>query len=78
VEEFGRLVLKGMADKLGNPADQEEQNRPIEERPKEYCRDEENQTYDDQGNAERMARPVHRMTVAGCVLRDPFVAGSSA
>src|SRR5947209_5605020 len=77
-KELRLFVLKGMPDKLQNPAKNKEScgvrpERVKEDRHNKHCNGEH-----DQRNAKTMAKPVYWMSVAACVLCDPLLAAASA
>jgi len=76
VEEFRRFALKGMADELENPSDNEQPHRIQPERMEEDAADENPHRKHDERNAERMAEPVDRMLMAARVLRNPLLAAA--
>jgi hypothetical protein len=77
VEELRRLALKGVADKLKNPSD-EEQRQPIQPQPVEENAGDKNWSRkQDDRNAQRVTHPIYRMLMTGAVLRDPLLVGAS-
>ena len=77
LEEFGLFVFKGVADELQKPAKDEEAGGKHPEWMKENGGHGERQGHDDQRNTKAMAKPIDRMRMAACVLRDPLFAGAS-
>jgi hypothetical protein len=78
VEELGLFALKGVANELQGPSE-DEQAKGVHPEPMEkdggYS---ERKRHEDERNAEGMAHPVDWMLVASCVLRNPLFVGSSA
>ncbi len=78
MEKFRRLSLKGVADELENPSDEEQSQRvqpqPVEEDAGDKQRAREQDGRDPQG----VAHPVHRMLMTGSILRDPLLVSASA
>lgn len=78
MKEFGRFPLKGVADELQGPSDQEADDRPLEKPVYEDRGDKQGEADHDDRNAKRVASAVHRVLVAGRVLRDPLLVAFSA
>ena len=77
-EEFRALAFESMADELEHPSDQE-QNKRVEPQPMEKDAGHKNREREQNGrDAQRVAQPVHRMPMAGAILRDPLLVGASA
>jgi transposase len=78
VKEFRCLALKGVADELKNPAD-EEQRQPIHPQPVEENAGDKNRARKKDGrDAKRVTHPIYRMLMTGSVLRDPLLVSASA
>ncbi len=78
MEELRRLALKGVADELKNPAD-EEQRQPIQPQPVEKNAGDKDGARKQNGrDAQRVTHPVHWMLMTGSVLRDPLLVSASA
>ncbi len=77
MEEFRRLAFKGVSDELEDPADNKEcrRNFPEAAHKDRYRREQERK--DDQGNADSVAEAIHRILMAGGVLRDPVIPRAS-
>src|SRR5262245_17726632 len=78
VEKLRRLSFKRVADELEHPADQEERQRDGPEPGDEKRRHDQHERDHDQRDAQRVAEAIHRMLMAGRVLRDPLIPGFSA
>lgn len=78
VKKFGRLAFEGMTDELEGPPDQEQGERIEPQAVVEDTGDKKGRREQDGRNAQRMADAVHRMLMAGGILRDPLLVGASA
>ncbi len=78
MQEFRRLALEGVADKLERPSG-DKQSESVEPQTVD-----ENAGYKDRNrqensrNTERVTEAVHRIPVIGAVLRDPLLVSASA
>ena len=77
MEKFRLFTFEGMADELKNPSQDEQPNRNFPKRMEEKAGDQHRTGTHDERNAESMAEPVHRMLMAGSILRDPLLVGLS-
>ena len=78
MEKLRLFVFEGVADELQYPAKNEQSGGKHPERMKEEGGHGKRQRNHDQRNANAMAQPVYRMSMAACILRDPLFAGASA
>lgn len=78
LEKLGHFAFKGVADELKGPANQEKDQRPCQERVDKNRCHEQGEAHHDDGDAEGVAGSIHRVLVAGCVLRDPPLVAFSA
>src|SRR5258707_5294198 len=75
-EEFRWLAFEIVTDELQDPADNEQRHRHRPEAMNKDSGHEQRQRERDHRDAQRMADPVHRMLMAGGVLRDPLLVGA--
>lgn len=78
MEELRWLALKGVADELEDPSEDEESGGVDPEMMDEDAGDRDGGREQDQRDAEGMAEAVDGMLMAGGVLGDPFGAGAVA
>src|SRR6266540_3127733 len=77
VKELGRLAFKRMAHELEQPADREQAHRNRPEGGREEHDHEQRNRQHDQRDAERVAKPIHRVLMTLRVSADPLVPRSS-
>lgn len=78
MEEFRGFAFECVADELERPSDQE-QSKCVDPQPMEEDAGHKNRQRKQNGRyAQRVAQPVHRMPMAGAILRDPLLVGASA
>ncbi len=78
MKEFRRLAFKGVADKLENPSHQKQGRCVPPQVVNEDAGEKHRARKQDGGNANSMAEAVHRVLVAGTILRDPLRVRPSA
>ena len=67
-----------MSDELERPSENKEGDGIEQGFANKDAYDEKDDGDDDERDPERVAKAVHGMLMAGCVLRDPLFAGASA
>jgi len=77
MEEFWLFAFEGVADELQDPTHYEKASRVHPEAVNEYRGQAQRQRNHDHGNAEAVAGPVYRMSMAPRVLRNPLFVGAS-
>ncbi len=78
MEELGTLAFEDVPDELKGPSEGEECYGVEQGLAYKDAYDEKDDGDDDERDPERVAKAVHGMLMAGCVLRDPLFAGASA
>jgi len=78
VEEFWFFAFEGVADELENPSEYKKSQGVGPEAMHENAGDEDADRQKNQRDAQGVAGAVHRMLMAGGVLRDPLLAGAVA
>jgi hypothetical protein len=78
VEKFGLFALEGVADELEYPSQQKEREGVGPEAMHENAGSEDGDRQENQRDAQRVAGAVHRVLMAGGVLRDPLLTGAVA
>src|SRR5580704_10509769 len=75
-KEFRRLAFEGVTDELENPSEDKQSQHVGPETMKKDADEKNYEREDDGWDAESVADPVHRMLMAGSVLRDPLLVGA--
>jgi len=78
VEKLRLFAFEGMADELQNPSQNKQRGGVDPQGMKKDASNRQRQGKHDQRNAKAVAQPVHRMSVAAGILRDPLFAAASA
>jgi hypothetical protein len=77
-KKFRRLAFEGVADELKDPSHDEKRQRIVPEPMLEDAGYKNRDRDEDQWNAKGVAKAIHRMLMAGGVLRDPLLAAAVA
>ncbi len=78
MEEFWFFAFEGVADELEDPSDEKERESVGPQAMHENAGYEDSDRQENQRDAQGVAGAVHRMLMAGGVLRDPLLAGAVA
>jgi hypothetical protein len=78
LEEFRRLALKGVADELENPSNEEQGDAIKPQAVEKDAGYKDRDRQQDDGNAQSVTDAVYGMLMTGAVLRDPLLVSASA
>ena len=78
MKELGRFAFKCVADELKDPSQQKQRERIHPQATHKKAGPKHRNREQNRRNAQRVAEPVHRMLMAGGILRDPLPARAVA